>query len=98
MVLWAAEAFFFLGLALFVPLIGQRVGISSITAGNFMIIALIAVIFMAGFEVNKIVYSLVGAQLGIEVPRNERNGIQRTVRSWVQTVNTFIHHSTHGKT
>ncbi|MDD1699384.1 MAG: HAD-IC family P-type ATPase, partial [Methanoregula sp.] len=64
MVLWAAGAFLFLGLALSVPLIGQRVGISGITIGNFMMIALIAVVFMAGFEVNKIVHSLVGAQSG----------------------------------
>ncbi|MCX6684910.1 MAG: cation-transporting P-type ATPase [Methanoregula sp.] len=58
MVLWAAGAFLFLGLALSVPLIGQRVGVSAITPGNFMIIVLIAVVFMAGFEISKIVRSL----------------------------------------
>jgi predicted transporter len=47
----------FLGLALSVPLIGQRVGVSGITPGNFMIIAFIAVVFMAGFEVRKIAQS-----------------------------------------
>jgi Ca2+-transporting ATPase len=72
MVLWAAGAFVFLGLALSVPLIGQRVGISGITIGNFMIIALIAVVFMAGFEVNKIVHSLRGA------PSGNRNSKERT--------------------
>jgi Ca2+-transporting ATPase len=72
MLLWAAGAFLFLGLALSVPLIGQRVGISGISPGNFVIIALIAVIFMAGFEVNKIVHSLMGA------PSENRNSPERT--------------------
>jgi Ca2+-transporting ATPase len=64
MVLWAAGAFVFLGLALSVPLIGQRVGVSGITLGNYVIIALIAVVFMAGFEINKIAHSLTGTQSG----------------------------------
>ena len=62
MVLWAAGAFVFLGLALSVPLIGQRVGVSGITPENFMVIVLIAVVFMAGFEVSKIVRSLKNSQ------------------------------------
>ncbi len=64
MVLWAAGAFVFLGLALSVPLIGQRVGVSNITPENFMVIILIAVVFMAGFEVSRIMRSLTGAKPG----------------------------------
>lgn len=54
MVLWAAGAITFLALLLGVPAIGERFGITHITAGTILIIAGFALVCMAGFELAKI--------------------------------------------
>jgi Ca2+-transporting ATPase len=55
MVLWAAGALIFLALLLGVPEIGQRLGITHLTAATVLIIAVFSFVCMAGFEVAKIV-------------------------------------------
>jgi Ca2+-transporting ATPase len=54
MVLWAAGAATFLALLLGVPAIGQRFGITPITAGTILMITGFALVCMAGFELAKI--------------------------------------------
>lgn len=54
MLVWAAGACAFLALVLNVPLAGQQIGIVPIGAGSVAIIAGIAVVCMAGFELVKI--------------------------------------------
>jgi len=54
MVLWAAGAFVFLALTLFIPAIGQRVGITPLSGIYIAIIAGIAFVCMAGIEIGKI--------------------------------------------
>ncbi|MGA2913787.1 MAG: cation-transporting P-type ATPase [Methanoregula sp.] len=54
MVLWAAGALVFLALLLGVHAIGQRFGITHITAGTIFIITGFAFVCMAGFELAKI--------------------------------------------
>jgi Ca2+-transporting ATPase len=53
MVIWAAGASAFLALLLTVPAIGQRFGITPISAGTVLVIAGFALACMAGFEVAK---------------------------------------------
>jgi Ca2+-transporting ATPase len=55
MLVWAVGAFAFLALVLTVPLAGQQIGIVSISAASIAIIAGIAIVCMAGFELVKIV-------------------------------------------
>jgi hypothetical protein len=55
MLVWAAGAFAFLALTLTVPIIGQQIGIVPIGAGSVVIIAGIAIVCMAGFELVKII-------------------------------------------
>jgi hypothetical protein len=52
---WAAGAVIFLALALYVPIIGQEIGIVPIGATGIAIITGIAIACMAGFEVAKII-------------------------------------------
>jgi Ca2+-transporting ATPase len=54
MVLWAAGAVTFLALLLGVPAIGERFGITPITAGTILLTTGFALICMAGFELSKI--------------------------------------------
>ena len=54
MVMWAAGAATFLALLLGVPAIGQRFGITPITAGTILMITAFALVCMAGFELAKI--------------------------------------------
>ena len=53
MVLWAGGASAFLALLLTVPAIGQRFGITPISAGTVLVIAGFTLACMAGFELAK---------------------------------------------
>ncbi len=53
MLLWGAGAFLFLALALSFPVVGQRIGVTSISAGAIAVIVAIAIACMAGVEVAK---------------------------------------------
>jgi Ca2+-transporting ATPase len=55
MLLWGAGAFTFLVLTLTVPIVGQQIGIVSMSAGNVVIIAGIAFVCMGGFEAARII-------------------------------------------
>ena len=60
MVLWAAGAATFLAFLLGVPAIGQRFGITPITAGTILMITGFALVCMAGFELAKILKKVKG--------------------------------------